>query len=159
MTTFSYESLPKKRTASGAIIRNGEGKFLIVKPTYRPDWLIPGGTIEQDESPLTCCIREVKEETQLEMPAARLLMLAYCPRDAYSNEMLQFIFDGGVLADGQAAKIELPTDELSDYRFISPAEMADYFRPGFAHWVGLAFKALQAGAGGVVYVEEDPEVI
>jgi 8-oxo-dGTP pyrophosphatase MutT (NUDIX family) len=35
---------------------------LLLEPTYKNDWEIPGGIIEDNESPKECCEREVFEE-------------------------------------------------------------------------------------------------
>jgi len=59
---YDFTKMPTKRMTAGAIFLNAIGNILIVKPPYRPDWLIPGGTIEADESPKTACMREIKEE-------------------------------------------------------------------------------------------------
>jgi hypothetical protein len=37
--------------AAGALFFNHRDEILILKPTYRDDWLIPGGVVELDESP------------------------------------------------------------------------------------------------------------
>lgn len=55
--------------AAGAIIHNENG-LLLVKRKFPPkenDWCLPAGFQEYDESPMECCIREVKEETGLEI--------------------------------------------------------------------------------------------
>lgn len=55
--------------AAGAIIYN-DGRLLLVKRKYPPregDWCLPAGFQEYDESPAECCIREVKEETGLDI--------------------------------------------------------------------------------------------
>lgn len=35
------------------------GRLLIVNPTYKPGWSIPGGAIDADESPYLACKREL----------------------------------------------------------------------------------------------------
>ena len=55
--------------AAGAIITDN-GKVLLVKRKYPPrvgDWSFPAGFMEYGESPSHCCIREVKEETGLDV--------------------------------------------------------------------------------------------
>jgi 8-oxo-dGTP diphosphatase len=47
--------------AVAALIQNSQGAIFIVKPTYRPEWLVPGDTIKADESPREACEREVRE--------------------------------------------------------------------------------------------------
>ena len=44
-------SLPTRRLAAGALIRNEEGELLVVKPNYKDGWILPGGTVESGEAP------------------------------------------------------------------------------------------------------------
>lgn len=39
------------RVAAGVLIRDAAGRILLVKPTYKDGWEIPGGYVEPDESP------------------------------------------------------------------------------------------------------------
>lgn len=43
--------LPKKRTAAGTLFSDELGRTLLVEPTYRPYWLLPGAVVGADESP------------------------------------------------------------------------------------------------------------
>ena len=55
--------------AAGAIIHEN-GRLLLVRRKYPPkkgDWGLPAGFQEFDESPEECCVREVKEETGLDI--------------------------------------------------------------------------------------------
>ncbi|MGZ4437088.1 MAG: NUDIX hydrolase [Nocardioides sp.] len=52
----------------GAVIRDGDGRFLLVRRGRDPDrgrWSVPGGKIEPGESDVAACAREVLEETGL----------------------------------------------------------------------------------------------
>jgi ADP-ribose pyrophosphatase YjhB (NUDIX family) len=60
-----YQSLPAKRMAAGCLFFNSEKQVMLVKPTYKPTWEIPGGITELNESPKLCCQREVSEELGL----------------------------------------------------------------------------------------------
>jgi 8-oxo-dGTP diphosphatase len=60
----------------GAILK--DGKILLIKhrqhSTGRSYWVIPGGGIEGVESEQECVIREMKEETNLEVRIERLIL-------------------------------------------------------------------------------------
>jgi hypothetical protein len=56
-----YASLPKHIAGAGAIFHDPDGKVLLVKPSYRDTWEIPGGGLERGEYPFQAAAREVRE--------------------------------------------------------------------------------------------------
>ena len=50
-TAGFHRSLPMKRMGAGALIRDLDGNVLMVKPSYKDGWELPGGAVEDDESP------------------------------------------------------------------------------------------------------------
>ena len=146
-----YPSLPKKRMAAGALFRNALGEILLVKPNYRPDWLIPGGITEADESPRQGCAREAHEEIGLEVAIGRLLCVEYLPREGPKTETVQWVFDGGVLNAAQIAAISLQAGELSEYRFVTPGEAPRLLNRSLGRRVTHALGVL--ASGGDMYLE------
>jgi len=55
------------------------GRVLVVKPTYKPGWELPGGSVEDGESPATAATREVDEELGLRRSPGCLLAVDYVP--------------------------------------------------------------------------------
>ncbi|MEG2200108.1 MAG: NUDIX hydrolase, partial [Anaerovorax sp.] len=57
------------------IIRNGDGKILMVRQSHegRSIWMAPGGGIEAGETSAEAAVREVKEETGLDIKIGNLL--------------------------------------------------------------------------------------
>ena len=70
--TSYYNTLPKKRMGASALFLDTQNNLLLVKPTYRPFWLLTGGVIEENESPRIACLREVKEELGLDISIEKL---------------------------------------------------------------------------------------
>ena len=63
-----------KYLAASAIILNGDGRVLLVKHSYgRLHWAPPGGVAEDGESAAETAVREVREETGLEVVVERLV--------------------------------------------------------------------------------------
>lgn len=112
-----YAALPMKRMGAGILLSDASGRVLLVRPTYKPTWEIPGGVVEIDESPRDCVARELVEELGISLPVGRLLCIDWVAADAPKTEGLMLIYDGGLIADQTAATIRLPADELSEYRF------------------------------------------
>jgi 8-oxo-dGTP diphosphatase len=114
-----YDALPKKRMGAGCLFFNKHQELLLVKPTYKAGWEIPGGVVESNESPKQCCQREVAEEIGLKREIGPLLVIDYNYQNGSKTESLMFIFDGGVLQDEEIAAIQLPAAELSEFAFFS----------------------------------------
>ncbi len=139
-----YAQLNTVNLASGALIRNRADEVLIVNPTYREGWLIPGGVVDRDESPMECCRREIREEIGLDLPLSRLLCLEYLPRREFKPEAIHFIFDGGLLDDEKIRNIRLPEVELSEYRFCPPGVACDLLDSDLAVRFRAAWGALNS---------------
>ena len=71
--------MAKPRVAAGALFFDEQDNVLLVKPTYKDGWDIPGGYVEPGETPIEACQREVKEELGLELPVRRLLVVDWAP--------------------------------------------------------------------------------
>jgi 8-oxo-dGTP diphosphatase len=157
MTVQSPERiLPAKRMAAGALLLNQQRELLIVKPTYREDWLIPGGTIEEHESPRQACIREVWEEIGLTLTITHLLCVEYQSRDGSKSENIQFIFDGGVLTQAQIEQIVIPWDELAHYRFVAYPDALQLLNKKLGRRITHALRARTHKQ--VVYLEDGAEL-
>ncbi|MFN8442751.1 MAG: NUDIX hydrolase [Caldilineaceae bacterium] len=140
-----YESLPQKRMGAGALFLNEAGLLLLVNPTYKPQWEIPGGLVEKNESPRAACIREVKEEIGLDKIPERLLCLNYLHPEGERTEGLMFVFWGGVLTAEEIASIRLPENELSEYRFVTIDEAAQLLTPNMTNRLRRSLDFLPTG--------------
>jgi 8-oxo-dGTP diphosphatase len=116
-------TLPRIPASAGALIRDGAGRILIVNPTYKPHWTIPGGQVEDDgESPWEACRRETREECGLELRGARLACVDFLSRRPDRDSGMRFLFDCGVFEDARLAAVSLQPQELSDYRLATLEE-------------------------------------
>lgn len=121
-----YASRPKKAVGVMVVLRNPQGRVMIVKPNYKPGWNLVGGFVDADESPFTAALREVREETGLKLPDNRLRLLGvyYLPPDKF-EEFLRIMFVADLTA-ADIAGIQLQADELDDSRFVAVEELGQY---------------------------------
>lgn len=49
----------------GALVRDGEGRIVLVRNRWSDGWVLPGGNVESGESLREAVVREVREETGL----------------------------------------------------------------------------------------------
>lgn len=85
-------TLPMKYMSAAALVFSEPGELLLVKPTYKDGWEIPGGIVEQDESPKQARLREIKEEFGLDVTLGPLLVIDYLPREDRPSDSLQLVF-------------------------------------------------------------------
>lgn len=138
-------SLARKRMAAGALFRDGAGRVLLVEPTYKDTWEVPGGAVEQEESPTAACRREVFEELALDRPVGRVLAVDWVPSRPERPEGLIMVYDGGVLADADIAAIRLPADELASYAFVDVEHVPELASTLLARRIAACAQAAAAG--------------
>ena len=109
---------------TGVLIENN--KILLVKQNVndKRNWSLPGGKLEQGETIEQGIIREMKEETGLDVEVVRLLYL--CDVSASDNTLLHMTF----LLKRVAGDIELPTNEFEsnpiyDVEFIPISDLVE----------------------------------
>lgn len=108
---------PRKRVAVEVHLHDEAGRLLLVDPAYKPYWDIPGGMVEANESPPEAAARELREEIGLDAPVGALLCVDWiAPRDPW-DDLLMFVFEGGILPAERAASLCPTDDELRDVRW------------------------------------------
>lgn len=140
-------------SASGVLFRDDRDRVLLVEPTYKPTWEIPGGMVEKGESPREACRREVEEELGLAIEAGRLLCVDYARPPFAGWEGLRFVFDGGVLDLGMMSLMRLQQSELASWRFVGPDDVDDLVAAPLGRRIRAAVAAC-SGGGGARYLED-----
>ena len=117
--------------------------MLIVEPTYKPSWELPGGAVEADESPRSAAARELVEELGIRLEVGRLLCVEWQGPEPDRTESIMFVYDGGVLTE--SGHIRLPADELASFRFVNPEELDGLMVDRLTRRVRAAVSAQAAG--------------
>ena len=99
------------------IVPDDAGRILLVEQNPEEDfWIIPGGRVEEAETPRQAAKREVREETGLDVDIIRLIWYTEQYYHEYNMLGLCFIYLGRVCA-GELGAGEQHAD------FFSPSEM------------------------------------
>lgn len=137
--------LARKRMAAGVLFRDSADRVLLVEPSYKPNWEIPGGAVEMDESPWATATRELAEELGWGRPLGRLLVVDYVRPQDSRPEGVVFIFDGGVLDESDLVGMVFPDGEILSAGFRTLAEIRGRAKPLLADRVAVALEAARHG--------------
>ena len=107
------------------VTRNRHGHVLLVRHSETGAWVTPGGAIEPVETPADAAVREMWEETGLDVRLTRLtgvyggseFVVRYQSGDEVSYAMI--VFEAEILA-GEARPDE---EEILEVRFFPPSEL------------------------------------
>jgi 8-oxo-dGTP pyrophosphatase MutT (NUDIX family) len=127
---------------AGLLVRDGDGKVLLVEPTYKKTWELPGGATEADESPAQCAAREVREELGIDVPVGRLLCVEWQGPEPDRTESLMWVYDGGIIGADTIDRLRIPADELASYRFCAIEEIRQLMTLRLSRRVEAALDAL-----------------
>ncbi|MEU6097752.1 NUDIX hydrolase [Streptomyces sp. NPDC047079] len=135
----------RKRVAADVLLRDEAGRVLLVNPSYKPAWDLPGGMAEANEPPEEAVRRELMEELDLGIVLRGLLVVDWVAPHGPWDDQIAFVFDGGVLDRDQADQLRPRDDELSEVAFVTPDEagvrLVDRMRRRFEQ----AVRALETG--------------
>lgn len=87
--------LPRKRVIGQGLLRDQSGRYLLCQLTYKPEWDLPGGVIENGESPAFGLVREIHEELGVEVTVRGLITMNWLPPWRAWDDACLFVFDLG----------------------------------------------------------------
>ena len=108
---------PLFQVFAAAVILDGDKNILLVKSTYNRfhPWGLPGGSLEYGEHPEEAVIREVWEETHLNVSIEKLLLVNSWLPDRVGMYYLCRV-TGGTFS---------PSDEVSEFAYFSLEKLPD----------------------------------
>jgi 8-oxo-dGTP pyrophosphatase MutT (NUDIX family) len=155
VTSDELPPVAQPAVATGALFLDTAGRILLLRPTYKDFWDIPGGYVEPSESPYAACVREVGEELGITTPLGRLLVTDWAPADREGDKIL-YIFDGGTLDDDDLTRIAFEDGEIAEFRYVALSDLAELVPARLARRIHTAVGALHSGR--TVYAEHGQEV-
>lgn len=142
--------MARPRMAAGALFFDEADRVLLVEPSYKDYRDIPGGYVEDGESPRQACVREVREELGIAPTIGRLLVVDWAPNPGEGDKVL-YLFDGGRLSADDRRQIALQADELRGYDFHNADQVAELTISRLARRIAVAIRA--RAADQTVYLE------
>jgi 8-oxo-dGTP diphosphatase len=126
--------------AAGALFTDSAGRILMVRPTYKDYWDIPGGYLEPGESPRAACIREIREELNLAIEVGPLLVVDWAPAEGEGDKIL-YVFDGGTIRDEDLKTVVFGDGEIAETRFVDLHDLDAVTLPRLSRRLGTAISA------------------
>ncbi|WP_351222482.1 NUDIX hydrolase [Streptomyces sp. NPDC002133] len=133
----------RKRVAADVLLRDPSGRVLLVNPTYKPGWDLPGGMAEANEPPERAARRELREELGRNVQLLGLLVVDWVAPHGPWDDQIAFIFNGGTL---DAVDELRPHDqELSEARFVAVDKARELVSTRLRNRLDAALRALEVG--------------
>ncbi|MET8702233.1 NUDIX hydrolase [Kitasatospora sp. NPDC004723] len=141
---------PRRRVGALVLIRTQQDDVLLLKPAYRPDWLLPGGGAHPGEPIAYAAARELAEELGLRRRITHALAIDHVAAnpDTRHSEGLNVVCDGGLLSNAEAAALSVPlraASEIEALAWVSPNKLSDYVAPFMEYRIRAAFAAAASG--------------
>ena len=127
--------LPAKRMIGHVVFTDPAGRVLMVEPTYKPDWELPGGIIEHGEPPAVGAQRELMEELGFSVTLGAPALVDWMPPYLGWSDAVEFIWNAGVLPD--STHFLRPTGELRGIHWVALDELAQRVTPLSARRIPL----------------------
>lgn len=147
------ELFPEKRVSSIGFILNEDQKILLVKPSYYNYWHLPGGFVDENESPIQAVSREIKEEINLDLSPHRLIIINYTSAYKDQKEVIVFIFDFGVVTKNLIQSLKLDNEEIVDYGFFEKSKAMELVGPGRSKRLEMCYVAVEKDT--FYYLDDD----
>jgi len=140
-----FRDLPKRHMSAGSLIFNSKQEMLIVKPSYKNYWQIPGGHSDAGETLRETAARETFEEIGIHVTITAMLCVNMNPAKGPVPDNIQSVFDAGILSDDQISQIHLQNEEIVEYMFLPVAQAMPKLGPPHQRIVGQAIRARELG--------------
>ncbi|MFD5562645.1 NUDIX domain-containing protein [Kitasatospora griseola] len=112
--------------AASAVVTDGEGRILLQRRADNGLYALPGGTMDLGESLPGTAVREVREETGLDVEITGLVGTYTDPRHviSYSDGEVRQQFNVCFTARITGGTLRM-SDESTDLRFVAPEDVED----------------------------------
>ncbi|MGW4027835.1 NUDIX domain-containing protein [Streptomyces sp. NPDC004838] len=112
--------------AASAVVTDADGRILLQRRRDNDLWALPGGGMEMTDSLPGTAVREVKEETGLDVEVTGLIGMYTDPRHviAYTDGEVRRQFNVCFTARVTGGELTI-SDESTELRFVTPGDLPD----------------------------------
>lgn len=137
-----FRSMPRKRIGAGIVAVDDSLRVLLVEPTYKTNWEVPGGLVELGEPPRAAVARECREELGFDVEIGRLLVMDWVPPRRLPDDGIMLLFAAGPI---DTSRISLPPDELKSWLWCDREMMQERLSDFMFRRIDAARIAITAG--------------
>jgi len=101
------------------VVRDDEGRVLLVRHTYSPGWHFPGGGVNKRETAIDAAVREVREEVQIALTAPPRLVGIYLNLVQVKSDHILF-YEAG---PWRRVDEKPPNMEIAEAKFFAPDQL------------------------------------
>jgi 8-oxo-dGTP pyrophosphatase MutT (NUDIX family) len=98
-----------------ALVRDAEGRVLLVRHSYAPGWYMPGGGVERGETILTALRRELDEEAGVLLTGTPRFVGMFANFREFKSDHVAFY----VVEAGQYERVPRRSFEIAEYGFFA----------------------------------------
>ena len=120
---------PQKMIVAKVIVRSNNGNVLLAKSSYKKSWQMPGGGVENGESPEEAAVREAREELGLAIPLESLILKGTIYKQ---DEELLFVIYECSERFPENIKLTAQEAEVTDFKFVDITDVAPLLSPYYA---------------------------
>lgn len=137
-----FQSMPRKRMGAGLVALDDQKRVLLVEPTYKTNWEVPGGLVELGEPPRVAVARECREELGFDVAIGRLLVMDWVPPRRLPDDGLMLLYAAGPIDD---SLIKLPPEELKSWLWCDREMMQNRLSDFMFRRLDAALTAISTG--------------
>lgn len=113
----------KKTTQGAQVVVWNNGRFLLVKTSYRNSYCFPGGYVKTDENPIDAAVRELKEETGIRVTKHQLSYLYQVVDFCGTTQCFDILYEM-TLGPGKLNELKVDNKEIVEAGFFKLSELS-----------------------------------
>ncbi|MET7573534.1 NUDIX hydrolase [Streptomyces sp. NPDC005492] len=139
----------RKKVSVGGISFDGEGRILLVNPSYKDRWDLPGGILEAGEDPVGGLRREIREELGVDCRVGQLRSVDYGASDWEGAEVLMLTFF--VELDARSPQdFDFVDGEITEVAYHTPETALTMVTPRMTDRLKVALGLVPDGGHGIL---------